>query len=226
MAGKPTYHELEQKNKQLEKEVLEYVRKANELNQKQNVTECSHIRRTISLMHINEELNREIKEFKRSDTEGLELVAHKLQARIKELNCLYDISSFGDATNFSLDGVLQAIVDFIPPAIQHPEITCARLIFGDYEIKTKNFRDTKWKISREIAVADKWIDTLEVFYLEEKPELEEEPFLKEAKILVNAVAENIAKIIDREEAEVAKKKHQDHIEALIKKTVEKVTHIE
>jgi len=28
MAGKPTYNELERKNKQLEKEVLEYIHKA------------------------------------------------------------------------------------------------------------------------------------------------------------------------------------------------------
>ena len=225
MAGKPTYNELERKIKQLEKEVLEYIRKAKELNKKRKVTEYSHIRRTISLMHINEELNREIKELKRSDTEELGLVSHRLRERIKELNCLYDISSFRDATDFSLDAVLQAVIDFIPPAIQHPEITCARLIFGGYEIKTKNFRDTKWKISREIAVTDKWIGTLEVCYLEEKPELEEGPFLKEAKNLINAVAENIAKIIEREEAEDAIRKHQDHIEALIKKTAKKVTHI-
>ena len=179
MAGKPTYNELERKKRQLEKEVLEYIRKAKELNKKRKVTERSHIRRTMSLMHIIEEQDREIKEFKRSDAEELALVSHSLQERIKELNCLYNISSFRDATDF---------IDFIPPAIQHPEITCARLIFGDYEIKTKNFRDTKWKISREIAVTDKWIGTLEVCYLEEKQELEEGPFLKEAKSLINAVA--------------------------------------
>ena len=147
MAGKPTYNELERKNKQLEKEVLEYVRKQKELNKKRKETEYSHIRRTISLMHINEELNREIKELKRSDTEERELVAHKLRERIKELNCLYDISSFRDATDFSLDAVLQAVVDFIPPAIQYPEITCARVIFGDYEIKTKNFQPMQLKIA-------------------------------------------------------------------------------
>ena len=84
----------------------------------------------------------------------------------------------------------------------------------------------KWKISREIAATDKWIGTLEVRYLEEKPELEEGTFLKEAKNLINAVAESIAKFVEREEAEAAIRKHQDHIEALIKKTVEKVTHIE
>jgi len=225
MAGKPTYSELEREIKQLEKEVLEYLHKAKELNKKRKVAERSHIRRTMSLMHINEELRREIKKLKRSETEELGLVSHRLRERIKELNCLYDISSFRDATDFSLDAVLQAVIDFIPPAIQHPEITCARLIFGGYEIKTKNFRDTKWKISREIAVTDRWIGTLEVCYLEEKPELEEGPFFKEAKNLINAVAENITKIIEREEAEAAIRKHQDHIEALIRKAAKKVTYI-
>ncbi len=217
MAGKPTYNELERKNRQLEEEILEYIRKAKELDSKRKATERSHIRRTISLMHIIEELDGQIKGLKRSHAEELGMVSHRLQERIKELNCLYDISSFREATDFSLDAVLQAVIDFIPPAIQHPEITCARLIFGDYEIKTKNFQDTKWKISREIAATDKWIGTLEVCYLEAKPELAEGPFLKEAKNLINAVAENIAKIIEREEAEDAIRKHQDHIEALLKK---------
>ncbi len=94
MAGKPTYNELEREIKQLEKEFLEYVRKAKELDKKRKVTEHSHIRRTISLMHINEELYREIKKLKRSSTEELEMAAHKLRERIKELNCLYDISFF------------------------------------------------------------------------------------------------------------------------------------
>jgi len=221
MAGKSTYTELEQKNKQLEKEVLEYIRKAKDLSKKRKVTERSHIRRTLSLMHIIEEQDSMIKELKRSDTEELSLVSHKLQARIKELNCLYNISSFRDATDFSLDAVLQTVVDFIPPAIQFPETTCARLILGGYEVTTKNFKDTSWKLSREITVNNKWIGTLEVCYLEEKPEHDEGPFLKEAKNLIHAVDESIAKNIEREEAEIEIRKHQDHIEALIKKNSDK-----
>ena len=222
MTEKSTYHELERKNRHLEKEVLEYIPKAKELSKKRKVTERSHIRCTKSLMHINEELNREIKEFKRSDAEELGLVHHRLSERTKELNCLYGISSFRDDTDFSLDAVLQAVVDFIPAAIQFPEITCARLIFGGYEVTTKNFKDTRWKLSREITVSNKWHGTLEVCYLEEKPELDEGPFLKEAKNLINAVAENIAKIIEREEAEADIRKHQEHIEALIKKSATKI----
>ena len=225
MAGKPTYNELEREIKQLEKEVLEYVRKTRELIKARKAAEYSHIRRTISLMHINEELKKEIKELERFDAEELGLVSYRLRERIKELNCLYDISSFRDATDFSLDAVLQAVIDFIPPAIQYPEITCARLIFGGYEIKTKNFNDSRWKLSHEITVSNKWIGTLEVCLLEEKPELDEGPFLEEAKNLINAVAGNIAKIIEREEAEAEIRKHQDHIEALIRKAAQKVTQI-
>ena len=219
MAGKLNYNELERKNKQLEKEVLEYIRKAKELNKKQKETERSHLRRTISLMHINEELNRELK---RSDTEELGLASHRNRERIKELNSLYDISSFRDTIDFSLDAVLQAVVDFIPPAIQYPEITCARLIYGGYEVTTKNFKNTRLKLSREITVNNEWIGTLEVCYLEEKPELEEGPFLKEANNLINAVAESIARIIEREEAEADIRKHQEQIEALIKKSATKI----
>lgn len=222
MTEKPTYEELERRIKQLEREVLEYVRKEKEFNEERKLLEYSHTRRTISLMKINEELKREIKENARTDVEEPEQVSHRLRERINELNCLYDISSFRDATDFSLDAVLQAIVDFIPPAIQYPEITCARLIFSGYEVTTKNFKDTRWKLSREITVNNEWIGTLEVCYLEEKPELDEGPFLKEAKNLINAVAESIARIIEREEAEAEIRKRQDHIEALIKKTATKI----
>ena len=215
MAGKPTYKELEREIKQLEEEVLQYVRMVKEISKERKVIECSHIRRTISLMHIIEELDREIKELKRSDTEEMGLISHRLGERIKELNRLYDISSFRDDTGFSLDAVLQAVVDFIPHAIQFPEITCARLIFGDYEVATKNFKDTSWKLSREIKVNNKWIGTLEVCYLEERPELVEGPFLEEAKNLIKAVAESIVKIMEREEAEDEIRKHLDRIEVLI-----------
>ena len=54
-------------------------------------------------------------------------------------------------------------------------------------------------------------------YLEEKPEFEERPFHKEAKNLIKAVAESIARIIEREEAETAIRKHLDRIEVLINK---------
>lgn len=216
MTEKSTCKELERRIKQLEREVLEYVCKEKEFSEERKLLEYSHIRRTISLMNINEALKSEIKELKRSDTEELGLVSHRLRERIKELNCLYDISSFRDATDFSLDAVLQAVIDFIPPAFQFPEITCARIIFDSYEFTTKNFKDTRWKLAHEITVNNERIGTLEVCYIEEKPALDEGPFLKEEKNLIGAIAETLAKIVEREWAEAEIRKHRNHVEKLIK----------
>jgi len=223
MTEKPTYTELERRIKQLEREVLEYVRKEKEFNEERKLLEYSHVRRTISMMKINEELKREIKERTCADGEELEQVSHRLRERINELNCLYDISSFRDATDFSLDAVLQAVIDFIPPAFQYPEITCARIIFNRYEFTTKNFKDTRWKLAHEITVNNERIGTLEVCYLEEKPALDEGPFLREAKDLIGAIAETLAKIVEREWAEAEIRKHRSHVEKLIKSSSRNIT---
>jgi len=218
MNGKPSYEELEQRIGQLEKQVLEYIRKEKEFNRERKSVEYSHMKRTISLVKINEELNREINELKSAGKEKLGYVSNRLKERIKELNCLYDISSFSNDANFSLDEILQTIVDFIPPAIQYPEIACARILFDRYEFITKNYKETKWKLSQEIKVYNEQIGVLEVYYLEEKPELEEGPFPKEAKDLITAIAKNIAQIVERDWAEIEIRKCRNKIEKLIKKT--------
>ena len=216
MAAKPTYEELDRKIKQLEGEILEYVRKEKEFNKEQKLVEYGHMKRTVSLMNINEELNREMKILKRADKKELGYVSNRLAERLRELNCLYDISSLRDGANFSLDDILQAVVDFIPPAIQYPEITCARIMFDHYVFTTKNFKDTKWKLSQEIKVNNERVGALEVCYLEEKPELEEGPLHKEAKNLIAAIAENIAQIVERDWAEIEIRKCRNKIEELIK----------
>ena len=91
MAEKPTYDQLERKIKKLEKEAVEYMRKEREFSRERKLADYSHMKRTVSLMKINAELNREIKELKTADKEELEQVAHKLRGRIKALNCLYEM---------------------------------------------------------------------------------------------------------------------------------------
>lgn len=213
---KPTYKELEHKITQLEREILEYVRKEKEFAKERKLVEYAHVRRTISLMKINEELNREIKGLKRADKEELVYVSNKLEARVKEIKCLYDISSLRDETNFSFDDILQGIVDFIPSAIPYPEIACARILFNRYDFTTKNYKDTKWKLSQEIKVNNELIGALEICYLQEKPELEEGSFIEETKNLITSIAESIAQIVEREWAEIEIRKCRNRVEELIK----------
>ena len=218
MAENPTYSELERKIQKLEKEAIEYLRKEREFTKERKIIDYGHMKRTISLMRINEELNREIKEIKSADKENLEKISRKLRGRVKELNCLYDISSSRESNDFSLDGILQVMVDFIPPACQYPEITCARIIFEGYEFTTNNFKDTGWKQSFNITVENKQIGILEVCRLEKKTELDKELFFEEEKSLIGAIAEIIARLVEREWAEAEIRKCRNKIEELIKAT--------
>jgi len=190
MTGKPTYQDLERRIKQLELEILEYQQKDKALN---------------------EDLAKEIKRRKRAVKE-LKQVSHSLGERIKELNCLYSISKLRERTDFSLEDILHAIIELIPPAWQYPEITCARIIFNGYEFITKNYKSSSWKLTRDILVYSERVGTLEVCYLEEKLELDEGPFLKEERNLIDAVAERIAKFIEREWAEDEIRKHRNRDE--------------
>ena len=216
MAEKPTYQEVDRKIKKLEKEALKYLHREREFNAERKLVDYGHMKRTISLMKINEELNREIKDIKSGNKEELEQISHELRGRIKELNCLYDISNFRESSDFSLDSLLQEMVDFIPPACQHPEITCARIILDGYEFTTENFVDTNWKQSFRITVHNKQIGTVEVCHLEKKPEFEEGRFLEEEKSLIGAITESIARIVEREWAEAEIRKCRKKIEELIK----------
>ena len=157
---------------------------------------------------LNEDLIREIKNRRRVEKE-LKQVSHGLGERIKELNCLYSISKLRERTDFSLEDILQAILDLIPPAWQYPEITCARIIFDGYEFTTNNYKNSRWKLTRDIMVYSERIGTLEVCYLEEKLELDEGPFLREERNLIDTVAERIAKFIEREWAEDEIRKHRN-----------------
>lgn len=190
MTEKPTYEDLERRIRLLESEILESNGK---------------------IKVLNEDLTREFKMRTRMEKE-LKQVSFSLGERIKELNCLYCISKLRERTDFSLEDILQAIVDFIPPAWQYPEITCARIIFDGYDFTTNNYKNTRWKLTCHVMVYSERVGTLEVCYLEEKLELDEGPFLKEERHLIDAVAERIAKFIEREWAEDEIRKHRDRDE--------------
>jgi hypothetical protein len=218
MVEKPTYNDLERKIKQLETEALEYMRREREFSAKRKMADYGHLKRAISLMKINEELNREIKAIKSADKQELEQISQKLSGRVKELNCLYEISSFRKGNDYSLAGVLQEVVDFIPPACRYPKYTCARLIIDDSEFATNNFLYTRWKQSCDITINDERIGTLDVCRLEKIPEFEKNLFIEEEKSLIGAIAESIARLIERDRAEAEIIKCRSKIEELIKQS--------
>ncbi|MEW5803296.1 MAG: PAS domain S-box protein [bacterium] len=147
--------------------------------------------------------------------------AYALSERIKELNCLYGVSSLVAREGISLEETLQKVADLIPPAYQYPEITCARIILNDQEFTTGNFRETHWKQSSDIMAGSDRIGSLDVFYLDEKPPSDEGPFLKEERNLLNAVAERTGHIITHHWAETTLRESEEKFR-LVTETVQDV----
>ncbi len=127
--------------------------------------------------------------------------SHDLGKRVKELNCLYGISHLIEKPDICLEDIFQGTVDLVPASWQYPEITCARInLLEGQDFKTDNFAETIWKQAVHIAVAGDRIGTLEVYYLEQKPESDEGPFLREERNLLNVIAERLAEIAMRTRA--------------------------
>jgi PAS domain S-box-containing protein len=146
----------------------------------------------------------EIAERKRAQA-ALAMNMQKLDARVKELGCLFGMSNLVVKESQSLEAMLQGTVELIPPAWPQPELICARMIIKDLEVKTLNFDaspKTQWTLSSDIFVGGKRDGVLEVFYLEKGPKTEQDPFQKEQRDLLNAVAERLGHIIERKQAEI------------------------
>jgi len=165
----------------------------------------------------------ELEENRKQAEEALRKRTYDLGERVKELNCLYDISSLVEKQGISLDEILQGTVDLIPPAWQYPEITCAQIILEGQTFKTKNLKETIWKQASDIIVDGDRLGTLEVFYLEEKPESDEGPFLKEERILINIIAERLGRITERKRAEEKIKEYSKNLERMVEERTDGLT---
>ena len=128
-----------------------------------------------------------------------------LKERTKEITLLYEFSNLVENIGDSLTDLFKSIIEIIPAAWQYPEITCVRLVIGDTEYTSPNWRETPWKQSSDIYVHGKLAGTIEVRYLEQRPEDYEGSFLINERYLIDEVVERLGKVITRFQTEEALK---------------------
>lgn len=134
-----------------------------------------------------------------------------LRERIKELMCLYEIAQLVEQPGISLKGILQGIADTLPPAWLYPETASARIILDGNSYSTKNYKKSKYAMTADIVVNGNKRGTVEVSYSEEKPDLDEGPFLKEERSLIDTVATQVSLIIERRQSEDEKSNLQEQL---------------
>lgn len=146
---------------------------------------------------------------------GCALVSQRAQAavheRVKELTCLYGITQLAGKPQLSLDQLVDGVVRLLPQAWQYPEITAARIVLDGRSLATAGNRTGAQSQAAEIVVNRVRRGLVTVSYLRRRPEIDEGPFLKEERNLIDAVARNLALIIERREAAAERAKLEEQL---------------
>lgn len=124
-----------------------------------------------------------------------------LRERIKELNCLYGIAQLAERHSDSIEDLLEELVNFLPFSWQYPEITCARIVFKEKTYKSRGFKVTRWRQLSEVRMYGELVGEVTIVYTEERPPLDEGPFLSEERVLIDALAQRIGSTAMRISAE-------------------------
>jgi C4-dicarboxylate-specific signal transduction histidine kinase len=140
----------------------------------------------------------------REQTEAaLRKLTHQLEGRVKELDCLFGLSDVVERSRGSLDTVLKETVDLLPAAWEYPDVACARIVLDGSEYRSARYRDSIWKQEADVFVHGRKAGVVEVRYFEERPSLDEGPFLAEERRLINTIAAKLGRIAERQHAERA-----------------------
>lgn len=122
-------------------------------------------------------------------------ILRSLAERVKELNTLYRASKIITQSDGNLETTLQRIASVIPTGWQYPEVCCCRISVKGVVATSPRFKEGKWRQAEDIKVNGKRLGLLEVFYLADRPEADEGPFLLEERNLIIELSDRISEFL-------------------------------
>ncbi|HAI40907.1 MAG TPA: sensor histidine kinase [Maribacter sp.] len=122
----------------------------------------------------------------------------KLKERVKELTCLYEVTSIiVNADYDQIDASLEAIVYCLKRAWQFEQVTEVFLKVGECTVQTDDFKPNMVCLSSKIKVFNKLEGEVMVGYPSEKYSIDD--FLIEEQTLLNNVALDVGNLIERKQ---------------------------
>lgn len=158
--------------------------------------------KSLELERTNRALRRDLEERQRAEAERLRLV-HDLGERVKELRALREAGRILRDDHLPLGDLLARVVALVPPAMQYPEVTAARIACDGLERTAGAWRESEWSLAAAFTLEDGRQAVIEVVYLEELPPADDGPFLKEERDLLDALADTLRAHLVRRQAQEA-----------------------
>lgn len=137
-----------------------------------------------------------IEKYAESEKKLAKLV-NNLSERVKEMNCLQNITQTLLSNPLSYEKILSKVINMIPLGWNTPENTCARISYADYIITTNNFIETQWQLKSAPGNSIEEI-TVEVFLINSSEEIRSDyPFSSEKIKLLNLITMQIVESMER-----------------------------
>jgi diguanylate cyclase (GGDEF)-like protein/PAS domain S-box-containing protein len=147
-------------------------------------------------------------------TVDLRKTSENLHERVKEMQCLVELSQLSQQTELTKEEFLQKSVELLPPAWHYPESTCARLFYQGQVYLTENFTTTPWRLSADLVINNCTLGRVEVYLTEELS------FLKEEEVLINTVAQFLSRFLESEQTEELLKESLHNYQSIFNSTNE------
>ena len=150
---------------------------------------------------------------------GISKIEHDLEERVKELECLYNISKRADSSS-NLDEFLEVCPAIIEAGSQYPQDTKVVIEIADkiYGYENGNTLEEAKLFTSSISIEEKEVGEIKVYH---KTGIE---FLAEEENLIKEIATKISHLLEKVEKDKNLKKQQEILklknEALVKMTKE------
>lgn len=153
-----------------------------------------------------------------ADSIGLpdDRLTHRLQERIKELSALHKAAELLQHDRISIAELMNRIVEFISPAWQYPESTAACITVGKRQFASPRFIRTPWSQEAAFTTRRGTSGTITVVYLDRFPDLDEGPFLREERALIDSLARMVCSWVERREARIALRRSNTRLEEAVR----------
>ncbi len=122
----------------------------------------------------------------------MDLLAEKLNERIKELRCIYRVDAWLSENHGNLEQVFLGVLDIIPSGWQYTTICEACISYEDREFVRPDFVRTQWFQEADLQVDNTLVGNIRVHYLQKIEKPGGILFLPEEQKLLNAIAERLS----------------------------------
>lgn len=135
----------------------------------------------------------------------------KVTDRVKELDCLYELSRLSTGETQSINALLEKVIRIVPRGYRFPDITQCRINLDDTWIQSKDYRAGSFVLEAPLVTPPQTRGVIEVTCSRKQEQMDDGPLLKEGQALIDAIAKLVSSMISRTEHHLEKQKLEEQL---------------